>query len=171
MKENRGGGEEEREGRRERAEGKHAGIPLNLRSPAGYESSEFDGLWTPYSLRFPLTICGQLSTLLTWWSWWWTLLLESASGTPHPGPQKPCWAFCRKLWWRHSEKWWSTWPRTPSSRAWLSGGVKMHTLLRDAWKWIRTLEVSGRESFPTWEIISNLRTFKYESSVLFVSCP
>lgn len=49
MKENRGGGEgierkSEKEGGRERAEGKHAGIPLILRSPAGYESSEFDGL-------------------------------------------------------------------------------------------------------------------------------
>lgn len=128
MKENRGeeGMERkrEKEGGRERAEGKHAGIPLILRPPAGYESSQFDELWIPWSFRFTLAICRQLSTSLTWWSWWWTLLLEPASGTPHPGPQKLCWAFCRKLWWRHSEKWWSTSPRTPSSRAWLSGELK-----------------------------------------------
>lgn len=48
MKENRGGGEgmerkSEKEAGRERAEGKHTSIPFVLRSPAGHESSEFDG--------------------------------------------------------------------------------------------------------------------------------
>lgn len=71
IKENKGGGEgmerkSEKEAGRERAEGKHAGIPLTLRPPTGYESSQFDELWTPCSLRFTLPICRQLSTSLTW---------------------------------------------------------------------------------------------------------
>lgn len=70
MKENKGGEwmerKSEKEAGRERAEGKYAGIPLILRPPTGYESSQFDELRTPCSLRFTLPICRQLSTSLTW---------------------------------------------------------------------------------------------------------